>query len=84
VAWKQIKARTALAMTVLRKPDRLFVGVYRDEILVTGRGFYAAYAKPKDKPQLLLTRRTDTEDHVLLAQAWQAASDKARKLGWIV
>jgi hypothetical protein len=68
----------------LRKSDRLFVGIYRDEILVTAGGFYAAYAKPKDQPQLLLRRRTETEDHALLMQAWQAANEKARKLGWIV
>ena len=25
-----------------------------------------------------------TDDHELLVQAWQAANDKARELGWIV
>jgi hypothetical protein len=29
-------------------------------------------------------RRTDTDDHVLLAEAWQAANKKARELKWIV
>jgi len=29
-------------------------------------------------------RRTDTEDHELLARAWQTANDRARKLDWIV
>jgi hypothetical protein len=36
------------------------------------------------EPQLKLRRRTDTNDHALLARSWQAANDKARELGWIV
>jgi hypothetical protein len=64
----------------LTKSERLFVRVYRDEILVTAGRFYAAYAKPTDKPKLLLRRRTDTQDYVLLTQTWQAVNDKARKL----
>jgi hypothetical protein len=35
-------------------------------------------------PQLIVKRRTDTNDHELIAQAWQAANDKAREFGWIV
>jgi hypothetical protein len=31
-----------------------------------------------------LRRRSDTDDHKLLARAWKAANDKARELGWIV
>ena len=63
---------------------QLRVEVRRDLIIVTTLGFYAAYSKRPNKPQLIIKRRTDTNDHQLLAQAWQAASDKARELGWIV
>ena len=55
-----------------------------DEIIVRTLGFYAAYAKSSDGPQLVLRRRTETNDHALLARSWQAANDKARELGWIV
>jgi hypothetical protein len=37
-----------------------------------------------DKPQLKLQSRSKTDDHALLAQAWQSANQKARELGWIV
>jgi hypothetical protein len=55
-----------------------------DEIIVRTLGFYAAYATSSDAPQLVLRRRIETNDHALLARAWQAANDKARELGWIV
>jgi hypothetical protein len=42
------------------------------------------YYKPNDQPQLILRRRSETDDQTLLAQAWRAANDKARELGWIV
>ena len=66
------------------RAHQLRVEVRRDLIIVTALGFYAAYSKRPNKPQLIIMRRTDTNDHELLAQAWQAASDKARELGWIV
>ena len=46
--------------------------------------FIATYYKRANEPQLILRRRTATNDHALLAQAFQAAIDKARELGWIV
>ena len=46
--------------------------------------FYAVYSKPDGQPQLILKRRASTNDHVLLARAWQAANTKAREIGWIV
>lgn len=55
-----------------------------DEIVVRTLGCYAAYEKPTDALQLVLKRRTETDDRELLAQAWQVANDKARGLGWIV
>ena len=45
------------------------------EIIVTDGVFTAVYFKPdKLDPQLKLKRRTETDDHALLAQAWIAAS----------
>jgi hypothetical protein len=59
--------------------------VIGDEIVVTSdTGFRAAYCRRPHHPQLIVKRRTDTNDHELIAQAWQAANDKARELGWIV
>ena len=62
----------------------LIAEVRGDEIIVRTLGFYAAYAKSSDAPQLVLRRRTETNDHELLTRSWQAANDKARELGWIV
>ena len=46
--------------------------------------FKAVYYKAAGQPQLILRGRTQTDDHELLAQVWQAANNKARELGWIV
>jgi hypothetical protein len=54
-----------------------------DESVVRTPGFYAAYETPTDAPQLVLKRRTETDDRELVARAWQVANDKARGLGWI-
>jgi len=45
--------------------------------------FIAVYAMAPDEPQLKLQSRSKADDHTLLAQAWQAANEKARELGWI-
>jgi hypothetical protein len=58
----------------------------RGDLLIVTRPaaeFFAIYTKASDRPHLILKRRTNTEDHALLAQAWQA-NNKARELGWIV
>jgi len=58
--------------------------VARDgEIIVSVSGFKAVYYKPTNQPQLILRRRSDTDEHELLARVWQAANNKARELGWI-
>jgi hypothetical protein len=57
------------------------VQVVDDEIIVTAPAFHAAYCKPRDQPQLVLRRRTATDDHELLARAWQAANEKAQRAG---
>jgi hypothetical protein len=46
--------------------------------------FIATYYKRANESQLVLRRRTATNDHALLARAFQAAVAKARELGWIV
>jgi len=46
--------------------------------------FIATYYKRANEYQLVLRRRTATNDHALLARAFQAAIAKARELGWIV
>jgi hypothetical protein len=46
--------------------------------------FKATYYKPAGRPHLILRERTRTDDHGLLAEAFQAAVAKARELGWIV
>jgi hypothetical protein len=66
------------------KKDRFVVVVQDGDLIVSGSGFYAVYYKPTNQPQLILRRRSDTDDHELLARAWQTANDKARELGWIV
>jgi len=63
--------------------DHVTVVVQDGDIIVSVTGFCAVFYKPTNQPQLILRRRTDTGDHELLAQAWQAANEKARELGWI-
>lgn len=62
----------------------LIADVSGNEIIVRTVGFFAAYAKASNAPQLILRRRTETHNREPLAQAWQAANEKARELGWIV
>ena len=61
------------------------VKVRRDLIIITHSAtqFFAVYAKAKDGPEIVLKRRTDTGDNLLLVQVWQAAKAKAREMGWI-
>ena len=66
--------------------QKLQVEVRGDLIIVTHppTQFFAIYAKPNNRSELVLKRRTDTGDNNLLVQVWQAANAKARELGWIV
>jgi hypothetical protein len=58
----------------LEKQRRFFVMVSDDEIVVTSdTGFRAAYCRRPHHPQLIVRRRTDTDDLEMIAQAWQAA-----------
>ena len=63
-----------------------FNAVEKDgEITITSRDgkFKASYYKPAGQPQLILLEQSKTDDYELLADAWKAANDKARELGWI-
>jgi hypothetical protein len=64
----------------------LTVEVIRGDIIVSHAlsGVKAEYYKPANEPQLILRRRTPTNDYALLARIWEAANHKARELGWIV
>jgi hypothetical protein len=63
--------------------DHVTVVVQDGDIVVSVAGFCAVYYKPSNQQQLILRRRTDTDDHELIARAWQAANQKACELGWI-
>ena len=80
-------AEAAEALVFKRMTDtEIQVEVRGDLMIVTqpSTQFFAVYIRPTNQPQLILKRRTDTDDHVLLAQVSQAANAKARELGWIV
>jgi hypothetical protein len=66
--------------------EELTVEVIRGDIIVSHAvsGVTAEYYKPSNQPQFILRRRTPTNDYELLARVWEAASTKARGLGWIV
>ena len=79
-------AEAAEALVFKRMTESEFqVEVRGDLIIVThpSTQFFAVYIRPTNQPQLILKRRTDTDDHMLLAQVSQAANAKARELGWI-
>ena len=65
-------------MSVTKK-DRFVVVVQDGDLIVSGSGFYAVYYKPTNQPQLILRRRSDTDDHELLARAWRGSIDQAKK-----
>jgi hypothetical protein len=46
--------------------------------------FTAVYYKPAGEPQLILRHRSKCDDYELLAEVYQAAVSRARKLGWLV
>ena len=70
----------------MKKWETLEVMVQGGTIIVTlpSSRFRAVYYKPHGQPQLILRERTKTDDYDLLSEAWKAASDKARELGWII
>jgi hypothetical protein len=68
----------------MTKKERLIVVARDGEIVVSVAGFKAVYYKPTNQPELILWRRSDTDDHELLARAWQAANDKAPAIRTLV
>ncbi|MGA8433830.1 MAG: hypothetical protein WB713_03400 [Methyloceanibacter sp.] len=66
-----------------RSAMRFVVVVQDDDIIVSVADFYAVYFKPTNQPQLILRRRTDTDDHELLARLAGSQRQGAR-VGWIV
>ena len=74
-------------------PDQLHVEVLNDEIVVIlpATSYGVVYYKPANSPQLLVRNflsKSDSGARItqveFLARALQAASAKARELGWIV
>jgi hypothetical protein len=60
-------------------------------VVLPGTRYTVTYYKPNRTPQLIAKRISDRDDPgsdvrlaEFLAQAWIAANDKARELGWIV
>jgi hypothetical protein len=45
--------------------------------------YHSVHHKPDEQPQLIV-KGTPRGNYDFLAQAWQAANNKARELGWIV
>ena len=67
----------------------LHVEVRDDEIIVTQSGskfraIYHSVCHKAEQPPQLIVKGTPRGNYDFLAQAWQAANDKARELGWIV
>jgi hypothetical protein len=80
---EKVRLRTQGAFS-FGQSDHVTVMVQDGDIVVSVAGLCAVYYKPSNQPQLILRRRSETDDHALLAAAWQAANNKARELGWIV
>src|SRR5262249_55671324 len=77
-----------IPLGAMRKSERTrFNAVEKDGAITISSldgKFKASYYKPAGQPQLILLERSKTDDYELLADAWKAANDKARELGWIV
>jgi hypothetical protein len=60
---------------LLEEPNRVFVEVRGDDIIVTALGFYAAYSKPSRQPQLILRRRSDTDEICIMGKLLPSSAD---------
>jgi hypothetical protein len=54
------------------------------DLLLRSLGELQSRAERRDLPPSTILRCRTTDDHELLARAWQAENEKARELGWIV
>jgi hypothetical protein len=79
------KSRQSVArgLSLAKSPAEFVVEERSGEIVVKSAGFGAVYFKSPSRQQLVLKRRSETDDYQLLTRAWQAANAKARELGWI-
>ena len=84
--WVVSSNEESRSSSLLHAPERsttLFVAAQGDEIVVTtSYGFWSTYTKRPYSPGLKLARSSDATDDEMLARALQAATDKARELGW--
>lgn len=84
--WVVSSNEESRSSSLLHAPERsttLFVAAQGDEIVVTtSYGFWSTYIKRPYSPGLKLARSSDATDDEMLARALQAATDKARELGW--
>jgi hypothetical protein len=71
---------------------RLRLEVWDDEIIVTlpDTSYVVAYYRPANLRHLLAKRLTNEDDRTapmtsaeFLVEAWRAANNKARQLGWV-
>ena len=71
---------------------RLHLEVWDDEIIVTlpHTSYVVAYYRPANLRHLLAKKLTNEDDPTapmtsaeFLVEAWRAANDKARQLGWV-
>ena len=81
---RKTRRRVTGALSLRTSHEEFVVVEQGDEIVVRSGGFRAVYFKSSTARQLVLKRRSETNDYQLLACAWQAANTKARELGWIV
>ena len=84
--WVVSSNEESRSSSLLHAPERsttLFVAAQADEIVVTtSYGFWSTYTKRPYSQGLKLARSSDATDDEMLARALQAATDKARELGW--
>jgi hypothetical protein len=77
------RQRVAKGLCFEKSQEELVVEERWGEIVVRSGRFRAVYFKSSSRQQLVLKRRSETDDYQLLTRAWQAANAKARELGWI-
>jgi len=80
---RKSRQRVARGLSLAKSPEEFVVEERSGEIVVKSAGFGAVYFKSSSRQQLVLKRRSETDDYQLLTRAWQAANAKARELGWI-
>jgi hypothetical protein len=80
---RKSRQRVTGRLSLEKSPEEFVVEERWGEIVVRSAGFRAVYFKSSSRQQLVLKRRSETDDYQLLTRAWQAANTKARELGGI-